>query len=76
MAVGTVEAEEGPAYGAALLAGVGAGVWPSIEKACQAVIRPSEIIQPNPKHVELLNRCYRNYQQLYPALRDAMHRAG
>lgn len=76
MAVGTVEAEEGPAYGAALLAGVGAGVWPSIEKACEAVVRPSEIIQPNPKHVELLNRCYHNYQRLYPALRDAMHGAG
>ena len=38
-AVETVQAEEGAAYGAALLAGVGAGVWPSVDAACDAVVR-------------------------------------
>ena len=38
MPVETVTAEEGAAYGAALLAGVGAGVWPTVDEACDAVV--------------------------------------
>src|SRR5207237_6677422 len=37
--VKTVEAEEGAAYGAALLAGVGAGAWHSVDEACDSVVR-------------------------------------
>ena len=36
--VETVAAEEGAAYGAAILAGVGAGVWPTVDEACDAVV--------------------------------------
>ena len=31
-----VEAEEGAAYGAAILAGVGLQMWPSVDAACEA----------------------------------------
>src|SRR5207245_2152603 len=44
----TVAASEGPAYGAALLAGVGTGIWPSVPAACDATIRVGERTRPNP----------------------------
>src|ERR1700687_5031334 len=42
-----VEAEEGAAYGAAILAGVGAGVWPTVDAACQSVVRVRQRIPVN-----------------------------
>jgi xylulokinase len=70
MPVGVLEVEEGPAYGAALLAGVGVGAWPSVEKACDATVRVSKRIEPVPRDVALMNRQYVAYRKLYPALRD------
>ena len=43
-----VEAEEGAAYGAALLAGVGGAVWRTVEDACDAVVRVATRIAPDP----------------------------
>jgi xylulokinase len=71
--VETVEAEEGPAYGAALLAGAGTGVWPSIERACAEAVRPAAKIEPDAKRAATMNRGYANYRKLYPALRPLMH---
>jgi xylulokinase len=70
--VETVQAEEGAAYGVALLAGVAAGVWPSVDAACEAVVRVRERIAPNPVAVSVLNRQYSGYRALYPALRAIM----
>ena len=64
-----VEAEEGAAYGAAILAGVAIGVWPSVEAACDQVVRVRERICPDQDTVSLLERQYRKYQAIYPALR-------
>jgi xylulokinase len=63
-------AEEGAAYGAALLAGVGSGVWPSIDEACAQVIRVSKRVEINPEASQLLDALYKSYQSLYPALRS------
>ncbi|MDQ3800526.1 MAG: xylulokinase [Acidobacteriota bacterium] len=68
--VETIAAEEGAAYGAALLAGVGAGAWTTIDEACDNAIRVAERIEPNPKSVEILNRRYLAYQTIYPSLRS------
>jgi len=68
-AVEIVEAEEGAAYGAALLAGVGTGVWESVEAACDATIRITTTIPPVEKNRALMNRRYTEYRKLYPALR-------
>lgn len=68
--VETVAAEEGAAYGVALLAGVAAGAWTSVDTACDAVIRTNTRIQPNPDAVEIFHRQYRQYVALYPALRS------
>ncbi len=64
-----VEAEEGAAYGAALLAGVGAKVWPTVDDACE-VIRVQRAVQPNPASVAILQRSYQAYRRIYPALRN------
>ena len=65
-------AEEGAAFGAALLAGVGAGIWKSVDEACAATIKVAETIEPNEKSVEILNRQYKAFQMIYPSLRSVM----
>jgi xylulokinase len=64
-----IEADEGAAYGAALLAGVGTGNWPSVEAACETVVRVAKRVQPDPNVVAKMNRQYAEYRKLYPALR-------
>ncbi len=68
-----VKAEEGAAFGAALLAGVGAGAWKTIDEACQKIVRIANRIEPNPQTVELMNRQYKIYQRIYPALKNLLH---
>ena len=70
MPVGLPEAEEGPAFGAALLAGVGVGNWTSVENAADASVRVSQQIEPLAQNLALMNRQYREYRKLYPALRE------
>jgi xylulokinase len=64
-----VEADEGAAYGAALLAGVGGGAWGSVEEACAATVRVRERVAPQPEAARLLDEQYKIYQSIYPALR-------
>lgn len=66
--VSTVKAEEGAAYGAAILAGVGAGVWSSVEGACQSVVKINQRIEPDSRNVETMNHQYRLFREIYPAL--------
>lgn len=70
--VETIEAEEGAAYGAALLAGAGCGRWPSVEAASDEVVRADEKIEPDPENAALMNRQYEKFRAIYPALR-ALH---
>jgi len=67
--VETVEAEEGAAYGAALLAGVGGGAWDSVDAACERVVRVRSRLPAEPSTVELMNKQYEKFRALYPALR-------
>lgn len=69
-AVEIVEAEEGAAYGAAILAGVGAENWKSVDEACDVVVRTAREVRPNPKNAALLDRVYQAYRRIYPALRQ------
>jgi xylulokinase len=74
MPVDLIEAEEGAAYGAALLAGVGAGVWQSVDAACAKAVHVAKRIDPIGKNVDLMNRRYEEYRKLYPALRGIGYR--
>jgi xylulokinase len=68
-AVETVQAEEGAAYGAALLAGVGAGVWPDVDAACRSVVRIASHTSVDATAASLLAERYAAFTRLYPALR-------
>jgi xylulokinase len=65
-----VEAEEGAAYGAAILAGVGAGIWPSVDSACEAVVRVKAKIAVQPKVAASMNEMYAAFRRAYPALKS------
>jgi xylulokinase len=62
-------AEEGPAYGVALLAGVGAGVWKDVETACRQTIRATAKTRPNRKRAERYAKHHAVYQKLYGDLK-------
>jgi xylulokinase len=67
----TVNADEGAAFGAGLLAGVGSGAWPDVASACAAVTQTTGRIEPEPKQVEIYRQAYSVYQGLYPALKPS-----
>ena len=69
-AVEIVEAEEGAAYGVALLAGVGVKAWASVDEACAAVVKTKARVAPDVKSAELMDRHYKAFRALYPALRS------
>ena len=65
----TVNTTEGAAFGAALLAGVGAGHWPDVPAACRAAITITGSTAPDPAQVETYASRYPAYRALYPALK-------
>ena len=64
--VSTVTAEEGAAYGAAILAGVGAGAWHSVDEACDSVVRVKCEVDPVPNALAVLEQQYQRYRRVYP----------
>jgi xylulokinase len=70
-----VEAEEGAAYGAALLAGVGAKVWPSVDEACSSVVRVAARVQPRRENIDVMNESYAKYRRVYGATREVFQPA-
>ena len=62
--------DEGPAYGAAILAAVGAGLFDSVEEACARLIRTVDSRLPDPARSEVYRRLYDLYQPLYTTLKD------
>jgi xylulokinase len=68
-----VEAEEGAAYGAAILAGVGAKAWPSVDAACDAVVRVAGSVSPNSEDSRVMEKAYAAYRRLYPAMKSILN---
>jgi xylulokinase len=68
--VETVEADEGAAYGAAMLAGVGGRLWPSVDAACDAVVRTRERVRPHASTQSRMEARYAAYRRLYPAIKS------
>lgn len=65
----TINAQEGPAYGAAILAGVGTGVWKNVPQACNAAIHQTQTLKPDRKLATLYAKHHKQYQRLYTALK-------
>lgn len=68
--VKTVRSKEGPALGAAILAGVGAGLYPSVQEACDTMIQINPPQLPIPENVPQYEHFYQIYTSLYPALKE------
>ncbi len=67
----TVNTTEGAAFGAALLAGTGAGAWGAVREACDATVRITGATPCDPETAKRYRPFYRAYRDLYPALRDS-----
>jgi len=70
-----IQAGEGPAFGAAILAMVGAGAFATVEEACTKLIAVSESFLPNENTAALYDKCYPIYKNLYDALKPSFHAA-
>ena len=70
----TTQSKEGPALGVAILAGVGAGLYPSVREACDSMIHTGITQEPDAQAGAKYAACYAQYVQLYPALKDAYKR--
>lgn len=68
----TMESSEGPALGAAILAGVAAGIFSSVEDGCEKCVRKGqELSLPRNDELQRYNSIYTLYSFLYPQLRPA-----
>lgn len=67
--VKTVRQEEGPALGAAILAGVGCGIYPGVEAACDRLISENSTTEPVAENVEIYARYHEVYQSIYQSLK-------
>jgi xylulokinase len=65
----TINAEEGPAYGVALLAAVGSGAYKNVVEACSATIKVVSSLAPQARTRQIYNRAYPLYGQLYRSLK-------
>lgn len=66
----TLNVEEGPAYGAVILAMVGSKEYMSIDKAVESLVTTNNAIIPNESLIKKYETRYRYFQKLYPSLRD------
>jgi xylulokinase len=71
----SVSTTEGGAYGAALLAAVGAGVFPDVQTACRETIHTSDTIAPGAQ-ANAYEGAYGQYRELYPALKATFSKMG
>jgi len=69
--VKTPKSNEGPALGAALLAGVGSGLYDNVVQACKAVVSYNPAQPPISENVTEYVKYYELYKKLYPALKDS-----
>lgn len=72
----TVNTTEGAAYGAALLAGVGCGIYSDTDAACAKAVKVTGSTIPQALNVEKYDRLFPFYRDLYPALKDISHKLG
>ncbi len=72
----TINAEQGPAFGVALLAAVGAGAYKNIEEACGVTIRVVDKTVLNKKSAATYDQVFPIYQDLYQSLKDQFPKLG
>ena len=66
-----VAVDEGAAFGAAILGGVAAGVWPNVHDGVMATVRQKGRVEPDNEWVEIYREQRPKFQALYPAIKEA-----
>ena len=69
MPVDIPQTEQGPSYGAAMLAMVGCGEYASVRQAAEAIVRVKETVLPDRQTAERYAEKYKNFTKFYPALK-------
>ncbi len=72
--VETINIDEGPAFGAALLAGVGVGSFSNVGEAADSFVSITGTVEPNPQWMTVYDEYYQLYTELYPALKGSYSR--
>ena len=62
--------EQGPGYGAVILAMVGAGAYKTVKECSEALFKAKETVSPCPQLVALYNERYDKYRRIYPAVKE------
>ncbi len=73
MKIDRIESEEGPGYGAAILAAVGCGAFSSVEEAAGRLVKITDTEEPDSQLAEKYEEKYQKYRKLYPALKEFYH---
>ncbi|OGO76934.1 MAG: xylulokinase [Clostridiales bacterium GWB2_37_7] len=69
--VKVINSKEGPAYGAAILAAVGCGLFGTVDEACKSLIKVTDTIEPIEDNVRKYNEIYPVFTELYPILKNS-----
>lgn len=64
------QTEQGPGYGAVILAMVGAGLYPDVRTACSKLVHVAETVEPQPEMKALYQERYEKFRKIYPACKD------
>ncbi len=67
--VETIESEEGPALGGAMLAAVGCGAYPDVQSVASQVVKVTDVILPEPELVAKYEARYQHFRRIYPAVK-------
>jgi len=70
----TPEIEEATPLGAAILAGIGVGLYKDEQDAFERVYKPGKVYEPNSELTPMYAEQFEIYKQLYPALKPISHR--
>ena len=68
--VDIIESEEGPGYGAAILAAVGCGEYADVEEAAGRLVKIVDTIVPEPELVDRYEAQYGKFRRIYPAVKE------
>ncbi|NLN93152.1 MAG: xylulokinase [Candidatus Hydrogenedens sp.] len=74
VSIARLEVDEGPALGAAILAGVGAGCFSSVEEACDTLIKEKDVLHPREAESVIYDDYHREFQAVYQSLQEHFKR--
>ena len=71
-----VRTEQGPGYGAVMLAMVGCGLYPDVRSAAAALVETASTVMPDPELTELYEKRYSAFRRIYPAMKGLFRELG